>query len=583
MSDRLFSDLGLSPELLKAVTRLGYEQATPIQFESIPPILEGLDVVGQSQTGSGKTAAFGLPALDRLQPEIREPQVLILCPTRELAVQVSEEIHKLAFFKKGVRALPVYGGQSYERQFEGLKAGAQIIIGTPGRLMDHLERGTLRLAGIRLVILDEADEMLNMGFRDDIEFLLGKTPKERQTVLFSATLPPAISELIRRHTRSPRWVRIEARALTVPTVEQVYFEVDRRWKIEALIRLIELHDVGRAIVFCNTQRMVDELTGHLNASGYRADALHGGMAQAARDRVMARFRKAALDLLVATDVAARGIDVEDIEVVFNFDLPYDAEDYVHRIGRTGRAGRSGIAISFVSGREVFAIRHIERFTRQRLRRGEVPSHGEIEEARLQQLMKRVRATIAAGDFRHYDHVIEALLEEGVDSLDLANALLHQLARGQEETAAREQPRPHAPPAGEPQGKTSESRPARPSSPSRRLPPPERPNVVPVPVPLPAPKAPVPVVRLPKPASRDATSRVDSVRIWMSIGASHGVGEPEIRQCIQGETGLAPDIVNAVDVRERHTFLQVLPEHAAALVSRLKRAQLGGRRLKVKLA
>jgi len=585
MTARLFSDLGLSPELLKAVARLGYEQATPIQSEAIPPILEGLDVVGQSQTGSGKTAAFALPALDRLRPEERGPQVLILCPTRELAVQVSEEIHKLAYFKKGVRALPVYGGQSYERQFEGLKAGAQVVIGTPGRLMDHLDRGTLRLSGIRLVILDEADEMLNMGFRDDIEFLLGKTPKERQTVLFSATLPPAISELIHRHTRSPRWVRIEARALTVPTVEQVYFEVDRRWKIEALIRLIELHDVGRAIVFCNTQRMVDELTGHLNASGYRADALHGGMAQAARDRVMSRFRKAALDLLIATDVAARGIDVEDIEVVFNFDLPYDAEDYVHRIGRTGRAGRSGLAISFVSGREVFAIRHIERFTRQRLRRGEVPSHGEIEEARLQQLMKRVRATLAAGDFRHYDHVIEALLEEGVDSLDLANALLHQLSRGQDDGPARERPEPfQQAPAGRP-------RTAKPAQP-------ERPAASPRDRVRPTPPGPVPASSHPtapgsppsddrphprKTSSGKPSSPEESVRIWMGAGASHGVGSPEILECILGETGLPATAVVGIDVRERHAFVRVLPQHAPVILSRLNRAHLAGRRLKAKMA
>ncbi|MBL9173129.1 MAG: DEAD/DEAH box helicase, partial [Verrucomicrobiales bacterium] len=434
MTPRLFSELGLSPESLKAVARLGFEQAAPIQAEAIPRILAGRDVVGQSQTGSGKTAAFALPALERIRSGIRDPQVLILCPTRELAVQVSEEVHKLAFFKKNIHALPIYGGQSYERQFAGLKAGAQIVIGTPGRIMDHLDRGTLRLSSIHTVILDEADEMLNMGFRDDIEFILGKAPSERQTILFSATIPRAIEELIQRHTKSPERIRIEAKSLTVPNIEQVYYEVDRRWKLEALTRLIELHDVRLGIVFCNTQRMVDDLTTHLTAAGYRADAIHGGMAQAARDRAMGRFRKGGLDFLVATDVAARGIDVEGVQVVFNYDLPYDAEDYVHRIGRTGRAGRNGLAISFVSGREVFAIRQIERFTRQRLRRGEVPSHGEIEEARLQQLMQRVRATLEAGDYRHYDHVIETLLEEGIDSLDLANALLHQLARGAEETA-----------------------------------------------------------------------------------------------------------------------------------------------------
>ena len=317
MTARLFSELGLSPDLLKAIARLGFEQAAPIQAEAIPVLLQGEDVVGQSQTGSGKTAAFAIPAIERLDPDVRAVQVLILCPTRELAIQVSEEVHKLAFFKRGVRALPVYGGQSYERQFAGLRAGAQVVIGTPGRIMDHLNRGTLRLDSVRTVILDEADEMLDMGFRDDIEYILKRAPRERQTVLFSATIPRPIEELIRRHTRTPRRIQIEAKALTVPTVEQVYFEIDRRWKVEALTRLIELHEVKLGIIFCNTQRMVDELTEHLNAAGYSADAIHGGMAQGARDRVMGRFRKGGLEFLVATDVAARGIDVEGIEVVCN--------------------------------------------------------------------------------------------------------------------------------------------------------------------------------------------------------------------------------------------------------------------------
>ncbi|MBX3734397.1 MAG: DEAD/DEAH box helicase [Verrucomicrobiae bacterium] len=583
MTARLFADLGLSPELLKAVARLGFEQATPIQSETIPTLLQGLDVVGQSQTGSGKTAAFALPALDRLRPELRDPQVLILCPTRELAVQVSEEVHKLAWFKKGVRALPIYGGQSYERQFAGLKAAPQVIIGTPGRLMDHLERGTLRLDGVQMAILDEADEMLNMGFRDDIEFLLGRTPSARQTVLFSATLPRAIEELIQRHTRSPRWIRIEARALTVPTVEQVYYEVDRRSKAEALTRLIELHDVGRAIVFCNTQRMVDELTGHLNASGYRADAIHGGLAQAARDRVMAGFRKAALDLLVATDVAARGIDVEGIEVVFNFDLPYDPEDYVHRIGRTGRAGRSGLAISFVSGREVFAIRNIERFTRQRLRRGQVPSHGEIEEARLQQLMQRIRTTLASGDFRHYDHVIEALLEEGVDSLDLSNSLLHLLSRGGADGSA---------PAPAPEGAKVPPRPAsnaprptnaRPTSrptPDRKSPPAQPKAPAPGQT-MDATPPPTPATPRPKPERTKAGN--DGIRLWLGAGTTLGVEAGDIVRCVLGETGLPEGTVSGVDVRDRHAFIRVPAEHVAVVLSRLNRAELGGRRLKAKVA
>lgn len=429
MSSKLFSDFALSAEMTKAIARLGFEQPAPIQAEALPPLLEGRDVVGQSQTGSGKTAAFGIPLVERIVPADRFVQGLILCPTRELAIQVCEEIRKLAFFKTGVRPLPVYGGQSYERQFAGLKAGANVVIGTPGRIMDHMNRGTLKLERIRTVILDEADEMLNMGFRDDIEFILKAVPTERQTVLFSATLPRAIEDLISRYTRDSVRVKIQGQALTVPTVEQVYVEIDRRRKVEALERLIDLHDVQRAIVFCNTQRMVDELTEHLNAAGYAADCIHGGMAQGARDRTMKKFRTGGIGFLVATDVAARGIDVDDIQIVFNYDLPYDGEDYVHRIGRTGRAGRKGLAMSFVSGRELFQIRQIERYTRQRMRRVEVPSLGEIEAAKWNQIVQRIRTTLQEADFRHYDHLIEGLLEEGIDSVDLANALFHLVAAG----------------------------------------------------------------------------------------------------------------------------------------------------------
>jgi ATP-dependent RNA helicase DeaD len=316
-----FSELGLSADLLKAIDKLGFEQAAPIQAATIPLLLAGKDVVGQSHTGSGKTAAFAAPAIEKVDLTKASTQALILCPTRELAVQVSEEVHKLAFFKRGLRALPVYGGQSYERQFQGLRQGAHIVIGTPGRVMDHMRRGTLRFDALKIVILDEVDVMLNMGFRDDIELILRATPKERQTVFFSATIPRPIQQLIEKYSRDPQNVRIEQQALTVPTVEQVFYEVDRRFKIDLLTRLIDLHDLKLGIIFCNTKRMVDDLVDHLNAQGYSADRLHGDMTQNMRDRVMNKFRRSGLEFLVATDVAARGIDVEDVEVVFNYDLP----------------------------------------------------------------------------------------------------------------------------------------------------------------------------------------------------------------------------------------------------------------------
>src|SRR5580693_8866870 len=426
MTPKLFSELGLSAELLKAIDKLGFEQAAPIQAAAIPIIMAGRDIVGQSQTGSGKTAAFAIPAIEKTDPNLRAVQVLILCPTRELAIQVSEEVHKLSQFKRGINALPIYGGQSYERQFFGLKQGAQIVIGTPGRVMDHMRRGTLRLEKIKMVILDEADVMLNMGFRDDIETILKDAPKERQTVFFSATMPRPIRELIEKYSRDPQNVKVEQKAMTVPTVEQVYYEVDRRYKIELLTRLIDIHDLKLGIIFCNTKRMVDDLVDTLAAQGYMADRLHGDMTQAMRDRVMNKFRKSGLEFLVATDIAARGIDVDDIEVVFNYDLPYDGEDYVHRIGRTGRAGRSGRAITFVSGREVFQIRNIERYTNTRITRAKIPTAGEVEEARDNVFLDGLRATLKIGEFQKQERLLGRLLEEGFNSTDIASACLAQL-------------------------------------------------------------------------------------------------------------------------------------------------------------
>lgn len=672
MSTKLFSELGLSEETLKAVQRLGFEQASPIQAEAIPILLTGKDIVGQSQTGSGKTAAFAIPAIERMDPKGSGPQVLILCPTRELAIQVSEEVHKLSFFKRGVKPLPIYGGQAYERQFAGLRSGANVIIGTPGRVIDHIDRKTLQLGGIRTVILDEADEMLNMGFRDDIEKILSATPAERQTVMFSATVPRPIEELIHRYTREPVRVRIEAKAMTVPTIEQVYFEVDRRWKFEALTRLIDLHDVTLGIIFANTQRVVNDLTEDLIGAGYTADCIHGGMPQASRDRVMNKFRSGSLRFLIATDVAARGIDVDDIQVVFNFDLPYDAEDYVHRIGRTGRAGRSGMAISFASGREVFLIRDIERFTRQRMRRGEVPSVGEIEDARRDQFLKSLRETIKAGDFRHYDHLIETLLEEGFDSLDVANAAIHRLIgkpadEGGKPAAAANAPARRPAPAQAPASAPAPQRPApRPAAPRAEAPRPEAPRPAARPVPAepkpdapakpvkapaaekPAPKIPVqeaPATEAPapKPAAKDVTTSaepakepvakapaqpkpaktveskpaeakpakakveipaprpneaeavepggeppavpgvVGRTRLWIGVGEEGGADEKGIRDFILGNTGEPASSLGRIDIRIRHTFVDVPGDRAASFVSRLKRAEFAGKRIKAKIA
>ncbi len=426
MSKLPFAELGLSPDLLKAVARMGYEEASPIQSEAIPILMQGGDVVGQSQTGSGKTAAFALPLIERVDPAMRAPQGLILCPTRELAVQVAEEVAKLAQFKRGIRELPIYGGAAYDRQLRGLREGAQIIIGTPGRFIDHLDRKSLLLDQVKTVVLDECDRMLDMGFREEIERILEATPPERQTVFFSATLPPQIQHMIKRFAREPRYVQITAQSVDAPNIAQSYYEVGRGSKIEVLCRLIDLQDIRYAIVFCSTKMMVDELTEHLGARGYAADKLHGDMAQTMRERVMRRFREKRVEFLVATDVAARGLDVESVEVVFNFDLPNDPEDYVHRIGRTGRAGRAGRAITFTYGREIYKMQQIMRFTKSRIQRENVPTMREVEEKRASALFNAVRETLEKGEFTRHEEFVDELLEQGHTAADVASALLHML-------------------------------------------------------------------------------------------------------------------------------------------------------------
>jgi ATP-dependent RNA helicase DeaD len=440
-----FGSLGLSPEVLRAVEKLGFEETSPIQAAAIPLILEGHDVVGQSQTGSGKTAAFCIPAIERVETGRHMPQILILVPTRELATQVADEVHKLAAFKRGLRSVPIYGGASYERQFAELKRGAHIVVGTPGRLVDHLSRTTLDVAGVRMIVLDEADRMLDMGFREDIEKLLAAVPAGRQTVFFSATIPPSIQDLVRGHAHDPKTVRIEGRTVTgAPLVEQIYYEVRHHAKFDALTRLIDFYGVRSGVIFCNTQQMVEELADALVARGCSAERLHGGMAQAQRTRVMEKFKAAAFEFLVATDVAARGIDVNDLELVVNYDLPYDAEDYVHRIGRTGRAGRKGRAVSLVSGAGIYKLQSIERFTKTRIRREHVPTLEAVESRRSDALFEKLRGTIEEGAFSKDTPIVERLLELGYTPTEVAAAILHHFAPRPPQAppeAAREPERP----------------------------------------------------------------------------------------------------------------------------------------------
>jgi len=559
MQKKLFAELGLSPELLKAVVQMGYEEATHIQSQAIPALLSGADVVGQSQTGSGKTAAFAIPAIESVDVRVRAPQVLILCPTRELAVQVAEEVAKLASFKKGVREIPIYGGQSYDRQLRGLKDGAQIIIGTPGRVMDHLDRRTLKMDQIKLVILDEADRMLDMGFLDDIRTVLKQAPTERQTVFFSATLPRPIQELIKTFTKNPVNVTIESQALTMPAIEQVYYEVDRRFKLDVLCRLIDVEDFKFGIVFCATKMMVDELTEHLVARGYAADKMHGDMTQAMRERVIAKFRKRGLEFLVATDVAARGIDVDDVEVVFNYDLPHDGDDYIHRIGRTGRAGRSGRAITFVAGREIYKMQSIIRFTKGKIRRERIPTEEEVEKKRANSFFDSLRQTLEEGKYERQDALIGRLLDQGYAATDIASALIHLF--GEEEVK----------PVQGPPMREQRPAPRRRDDDFRSEPRPE-----------------------PRPATMGTGRKSDResgalshesgmVRLTLGVGRDHGIQPGDVLGVIVGITKLPKETVGVIRLQTKQTFVDVAEEHADLVVTKLSGIEFKGRKLWCKRA
>ncbi|SHM77410.1 ATP-dependent RNA helicase DeaD [Cyclobacterium lianum] len=421
----LFSDLGVSEEILRAVEDMGYTQPSPIQSQTIPLLLQGADVIGQAQTGTGKTAAFGIPIIDRIDERKSKPQALILCPTRELAVQVEGEIVKLSRYKKKITSTCIYGGEPIDRQIRSLKKGVQIVVGTPGRIMDHMDRGTLDLSHVEVIVLDEADEMLDMGFRDDIETILSSMPEERQTVFFSATMPKPILELTRKYQTEPEIVKVLRKELTVENIAQVYYEVRSGLKSDLISRLINLHQYKLSVIFCNTKRVTDEVTEELNARGVPAEALHGDLSQAQRTKVMNKFRKGHCSVLVATDVAARGIDVENVEAVFNFDLPLDEENYVHRIGRTGRAGKTGTAISFVSGRrDARKINDLERFIKTTIDKAAPPSVDQLLQMKKDQLIKDIHRQLAKPDGNEvYEEAIGNLLAEGLSLEQVAIGLV----------------------------------------------------------------------------------------------------------------------------------------------------------------
>jgi ATP-dependent RNA helicase DeaD len=520
-----FADLGLAPALLAAVTDVGYEAPTPIQARTIPALLAGRDVIGQAQTGTGKTAAFALPILQRLDLARAEVQALVLTPTRELAIQVAEAIHTYGKALGAVRVLPVYGGQGMHQQVKHLRAGVHVVVGTPGRVMDHLRRETLTLEALRIVVLDEGDEMLRMGFIDDVEWILGQMRAERQTALFSATMPPAIRKIAARHLRDPETIAIETKTLTVPTVEQRYLNVSERQKLDALTRVLEVEAPEAALVFVRTKVAAAQVTERLEARGYAAEAMHGDMTQKDREAVIRRLRDGQVEVVIATDVAARGLDVERISHVINHDVPFDAEGYLHRIGRTGRAGRAGTAILFVTPRETRLLKTIERFTGQHITPMRMPTAEDVAARRIQSFKARLRAAVSEDGLEPYLALVEELSEEA--GLDMA-----ELAAAAARLAAGDRPL------------TVEALPA-------------------------APQEPVVSGRM--------------VRLFVDAGREAGIRPGDIVGAIAGETDIPGRVIGAIDVHARFTFVDIPAEYVDRVLERMRNVQIRSTPIVVKLA
>ena len=555
-----FEELQLDDRIIRAITEMGFEEASPIQAQAIPVVLEGRDIIGQAQTGTGKTAAFGLPLLQRVDPKVKKLQAIVLLPTRELAIQVAEELRRFAKFMHGIKVLPIYGGQDIVRQIRALKDGTQIVVGTPGRVMDHMRRKTVKTDHVHTVVLDEADEMLNMGFLEDMETILSQLPAERQTLMFSATMPPAIAEIARKFQTDPVTVRVIKKELTVPKVTQYYYEVKPKNKVEVMCRLLDLYDTKLSIAFCNTKRQVDELVQALQGRGYFADGLHGDLKQVQRDRVMESFRNGRTDILIATDVAARGIDVGNVEAVFNYDIPQDDEYYVHRIGRTGRAGREGKAFSLVVGREVYKLRDIQRYCKTKIIPQAIPSLNDITEIKAEKILDQVQETLNDSDLTKMVNILEKkLIEEDYTSLDLAAALL-KMAMGDDNEDIIDSYMParslddldsYGRGRGRDRGRGGRG------------------------------------------GRKGATDRaaIDYVtgggehmaRLFINIGKSQRVTPGDILGAVAGESGIPGRLVGSIDMYDGYTFVDVPAQYAEDVLKAMSHAKIRGKNVHVEKA
>ena len=532
-----FEDLPINNDIKRAVMEMGFEEPSPIQAQSIPVIISGKDVIGQAQTGTGKTAAFSIPVLDMVDADDKSLQAIVLCPTRELAIQVSTEIRKIGKYMHGIKTLPVYGGQPIDRQIRALKGGVQVVIGTPGRVIDHINRKTLKLDNVKMVILDEADEMLDMGFREDIEMILSKTPENRQTTFFSATMPKGILDLTKKYQKDPEHIKVVRKELTVPNIKQYYIETRSANKLEVLSRLVDVYNPKLSVVFTNTKKGADELVSDLQARGYFADALHGDLKQTQRDIVMDKFRNGTIDILVATDVAARGIDVDDVEAVFNYDLPQDEEYYVHRIGRTGRAGRNGISFSFVFGKEMRKMRDIERYTKTNLEKHSIPSVADVEEKKVTSFFNQVKETIEKGQLAKQAQWIEHFIAESdadFGVVEVAAALLKLSIGDEEKKEIVDEP----------------SRNGRERNRDR---------------------------------NGSTGAKEGMIRLFINIGRKQRVQAKDILGAIAGEAGIPGKTIGTIDIYDKYTFVEVPKQNAKKVLEKMKDIKIKGNKINIEQA
>lgn len=549
--DMTFSDLGLPDSILQALEKVGYEKPSPIQAESIPLLLEGHDLLGQAQTGTGKTAAFALPMLAQLDIDAKLPQLLVLAPTRELAIQVAEAFQVYASFSKKIRVLPIYGGQSYDNQIRQLKRGVHVVVGTPGRIIDHINRGTLKLSELRFLVLDEADEMLRMGFIDDVEHILSHAPEDRQTALFSATMPEPIRKITKRYLKDPKHVKIASKVSTASTIRQRYCQVAGHHKLEALTRIMEVEAFDGMIIFVRTKTATVELAEKLSARGFDVEPLNGDIPQNARERTVERLKQGKIDILVATDVVARGLDVERVSHVINFDIPYDSESYVHRIGRTGRAGRQGDAILFISYREKRLLFSIEKTTRQPIEKMDIPSINELNESRLTRFQSSVMDALQDDSIEQFLPVIESIQEQTEASPERLLAALAKLAQGDEPLLLKESDRPdlHSKP------KRDDRRDSRDGKGGRN----ERRSQGP----------------------RNSKPDADKQRYRIEVGHSHGVKPGNIVGAIANEANISSKHIGAIEIHDTFSTVDLPKGMPSETHNTLKGTRVAGQRLNIR--